>query len=283
MKKNLRIIPRIDIKNNNLIKGINLEGLRVLGNPYDYALSYYEDGADELIFNDAIASLYGTNTLSKVISRLAKNIFIPIIAGGGIRDLEISKKIFNYGADKIFVNSQALIDSKYLKKLVNFFGSANIAVSIEVINYQKKYYTSAYAGRDIFKINPFDWALKCEDLGCGEIMITSVNKEGLMKGTDILLFEKILKRNKVPIIGSGGIGSFKDVYNLVRNVDIDGVAISSLFHYHYVYNFNHKIPKIGNTDFIKKIQNENKKKFKKKNKILELKKYLKKRGVNVRL
>ena len=282
MKKNFRIIPKIDIKNNNLIKGINLEGLRVLGDPYEYALSYYEDGADELIFNDVIASLYNTNTLSNTIKRLAKNIFIPITAGGGIRNLEIGKKLFNYGADKIFVNTQALIEPKFLKKLVNFFGSANVIITIEIISYKNEYYTSAYSGREIFKINPFDWALKCEDLGCGEIMITSVNSEGLMKGTDILLFEKILKKSKVPIIGSGGIGSFKDVYNLARNVDLDGVVISSLFHYNYIYNFQHKIPKIGNTHFVEKFQNK-KKNYKKKNKILELKKYLKTRGINVRL
>ncbi len=140
-KKNIRIIPKIDIKNNSLIKGVNLEGLRILGDPYDYAISYYEEGADELMFNDAVASLYGTNTLSKIINKLAKNVFIPISVGGGLRNLEISKQLFNSGADKIFVNSQVLRDGKYLKNLIKFFGSANITVSIEAIKYQNKYYT----------------------------------------------------------------------------------------------------------------------------------------------
>ncbi len=279
--KPLRIIPRIDIKNNNLIKGINLEGLRVLGNPYDYAEAYFKDGADELIFNDAIASLYGINSLHKIIKSLAKNISIPICVGGGLQSIKDIEKIFFSGADKVYVNSAILRNRFLLKKIANHFGSANITVCIEAISYQNKFYTSYLAGREIVEINPVDWAKFCEGEGCGEILLTSVENEGLMQGTTSKIFEKISNKIKIPLLAHGGFGSFKDIYNLVKNVDVSGVVIASLFHYEYVYYLKHKkivSSKIGNYSYL-----ENIKKKKRRNIISELKKYLKNKKINVRI
>ncbi len=279
--KAIRIIPRLDIKNHNLIKGINLEGLRVLGNPYEYAKRYFYDGCDELIFNDAIASLYGINSLGKIIKSLAKNIHIPITAGGGLKTIKDIELLFSTGSDKIFINSSILKNNLILKQSVNYFGSPNITVLIEVISYENKYYTSYLSGRELAPVNPFDWAKSCEDMGCGEIIVTSVTSEGLMHGTDIKLFEKIAKKINIPLLAHGGFGNYEHVYNLIKKVDVSAVIISSLFHYNYIKFISHKkqrLSQIGNFNYIENIKTE-----KRKNIIYELKKYLKKRKVNVRV
>lgn len=279
--KPIRIIPKLDIKNNLLIKGINLEGLRVLGEPSLFAEQYFKDGADELIFNDAIASLYGVNYLHKIVKSLSKNVSIPICVGGGLQKIEDIEKMFYSGADKIFLNSSIIKDKFLLRKVVNHFGSANITVCIEVIHYQNNFYTSYLSGREIAKINPLDWAKYCENQGCGEILITSVEKEGLMEGTNIKLFEKISKNIKIPILANGGFGKPKDVYDLVKNVNISGVVIASLFHYEYIHFLNNNklsLTKIGNFSFIQKIIRQKKQNF-----ILKLKKYLKDKKINVRI
>ncbi len=278
--KVIRVIPRLDIKNHNLIKGINLEGLRVLGNPYEYAKRYFYDGCDELIFNDAIASLYGINSLGKIIKSLAKNIHIPINAGGGLKSIKDIELLFSTGADKIFINSSILKNNLILKKSVNYFGSPNITALIEVINYENKFYTSYLSGRELAPVNPFDWAKSCEDMGCGEIIVTSVNNEGLMHGTDIKLFEKIAKKITIPLLAHGGFGNYEHVYNLIKKVDVSAVIISSLFHYNYIKFVKHKkqkLSEIGNYNYIENIKTE-----KRKNIIYELKKYLKKRKIDVR-
>ncbi len=278
--KPVRIIPRLDIKNNNLIKGINLEGLRVLGNPYDYAEVYYKDGADELIFNDAVASLYGINSLHRIIKSLAKNISIPICVGGGLRSLKDIEHMFFSGADKIYVNSAILQNKSLLRKIVNHFGSPNITVCIEVICYDNKYFTSYLAGREIAQIDPFQWAKYCQDQGCGEILLTTVEREGLMEGTNIKIFEKVSNKIDIPLLAHGGFGNFRDIYNLIKNVDLGGIVIASLLHYEYAFFLKHKkikASKIGNYSFLDSVTPR-----KKKNIIKDLKLYLEKRKVNVR-
>ena len=276
----IRIIPRLEIKNGVLIKGINFEGLRALGDPSKFVHSYFNSGADEISYVDVVASLYGTNNLSKFIKKTVKNIFIPITVGGGIRDLKSIEKFLNSGADKISINSAIVKNIKFLKKAVKKFGSSTINCSIECIKFEKKYYVSTENGRNITKINILDWFKKVQDNGAGEVTISSINSEGLQNGFDLELYEKISKYIKTPVIAHGGAGNFDHVYNVIRSSNISGVSISSLFHYDALNSFDHSIndKKIGNFFFLK---NYKKRRFK--NNLLNLKKYLKKKKISVRL
>ena len=279
MNNNLiRIIPILDIKNGLLIKGINLEGLRILGKAKNFANYYYENGADEICYIDNVATVYGTNNLSKFVTETAKDVFIPLSVGGGIRSINDVEKMLLAGADKICINSAVIENIEFLKKASRIFGSANITVIIQSVKIEKKYYTSRSNGRDLSKINPLDWAKKVQDSGAGEIIITSVNNEGLKKGFDLELISKLSKQISIPIIAHGGGGSFQDIYKVIKNTNISGVGLASFLHYDSLNYFPRFKPKIGNTEFL----NNFSKSKKRSNMILEIKKYLKSKRIKVR-
>ena len=278
-KNFIRIIPKLDIKNGMLIKGINLEGLRVLGNPFDFAKYYYLNLADEICYIDNVASLYGTNNLSSFISNTAKNIFIPICVGGGIRNIADIERIFISGGDKVSLNSAVVNDLGFLKKIVKIFGSANITVIIEYIKIKNKHYITKSTGRDLVNIDPISWAKKVENCGAGEIFLTSINHEGMKKGFDIPLIKKISEKASIPIIAHGGAGSIDHVVDLVEATNVSGVALSSLLHYDIAHLFKTKSLKVGNFNYLK---NLDKTKKKEKNFLGLIKKKLKSRGFNVR-
>jgi cyclase len=279
MNKNfIRIIPKLDIKNNNLIKGVNLEGLRALGDPYDFAQVYSQHGADEICYIDNVATLYGTNNLTKFVSKTAMNLRIPLSVGGGIRSIDDISKMLHAGADKVAINSVLVDDINFLKKAIKIFGSSTITVIVECIKIKNRYFISKSNGRDLVNENPLDWCKKLEDLGAGELFITSVNHEGLKNGFDIPLIKKISKKSSIPIIAHGGAGNFEHIWDVIRQTNISGVSIAGFFHYNYLNNF--KIKKnnmIGNFNFVSTEANK-----KKTNLIKNLKKFLKKRKINVR-
>lgn len=280
MEKNLiRIIPKLDIKNGLLIKGINLEGLRILGSPYNYAKSYYKQGADEIIYLDNVATLYGTNNLKKFVKETAKNLFIPLTVGGGIKSLEEIEKMLNNGADRVTINSSAIDDINFIKKASKRFGSSTIISSIEYTKIKNKHFITKSNGRDLVNIDPYIWAKKLEDFGSGEIILTSINQEGTQSGFDISMINKISKNVKIPVIAHGGAGNFKDVYDVIQKTNVRGVAIASLFHYNNIIKGNFKNIKVGNTLYLENAKIENKKI----SIIKKLKLFLKKRGVNVNL
>ena len=279
MNKNpIRIIPFLDIKNGLLIKGINLEGLRVLGKASNFSNHYYKSGADEICYIDNVATLYGTNNLSKFISETANNIFIPLSVGGGIKTLEDIKKMLSAGADRVCINSAAIDNINLLKQASRIFGSANITIIIQSIKVNKKYYISKSSGRDLIKINSIDWAQKVQDYGAGEIILTSVNNEGLKKGFDIDLTNKVTEKVNIPVIAHGGAGSLEDIYKVIKHTNISGVGLASILHYEALNYFPKLKPKVGNINFL---QNFNKVK-KKKNLISEIKNYLKSKKVKIR-
>ena len=277
-RKPIRIIPFLDIKNGLLIKGINLEGLRVLGKASDFSDHYYKSGADEIFYVDHVATLYGTNNLSKFISKTANNVFIPLSVGGGIRTLEDIKRMFSAGADKVCINSAVIEDINLLKRASRIFGSANITVMIQSIKIEGRYFISKSSGRDLTKINPIDWSQKVQDYGAGEIVITSVNSEGLRKGFDISLTSKISNKVDIPVIAHGGAGDFEDIYDVIKNTNISGVGLASILHYEALNYFPKVKPKIGNVIFLQNL----KKVGKKRNLILEIKNYLKSKKIQVR-
>jgi len=273
-----RIIPRLDIKNGHLIKGINLEGLRVLGDPINFANLYYKQGADEICYIDNVATLYGTNNLSKFITRTAKNIFVPLTVGGGIRSILDIEKMLNSGADKISINSAAVDNSNLIYEASRLFGSSTISVNLEYIDFKGKSFITKSNGRDHVSINPVDWAKKVESLGAGEINITSVNYEGLQKGYDIKNINKISKNINIPILAHGGCGDPKDVLELAQNTNVSGAVIASFFHYNSISRFKKFVSKVGNTDFLDNLSGI-KKNF---NLIKKIKSTLKLKGFNVR-
>ncbi len=278
-KNFIRIIPKLDIKNGMLIKGINLEGLRVLGNPFDFAQYYYSNLADEICYIDNVASLYGTNNLSNFISNTAKNIFVPISVGGGIRNIEDIERIFVAGGDKVSLNSAVVDNLKFLEKIVKIFGSANITVIIEYIKIKNKYYVTKSTGRDLIKIDPISWAKKVEECGAGEIFLTSINHEGMKNGFDIPMIKKISRNASIPIIAHGGAGDIKHVLDLVEKTNVSGVALSSLLHYDIAHLFKKPKFKIGNFNYLNSLKRNKKKE---KNFLVLIKKELKSKGFNVR-
>ena len=273
----IRIIPKLDIKNGLLIKGINLEGLRVLGNPYEFAEDYYNNGADEISYIDNVATLYGTNNLGKFVNKTSKNIFVPLSVGGGIRSIKDIQMMLNFGADKVSINSAAIDNPQFITEAARTFGSSTIVVNIEAIKINNHYYISKSNGRDLIKINPIHWAKKVEKLGAGEIFLTSVNKEGLKEGFDITLIKEVGKNIKIPLIAHGGAGNFKHIYNVIKRTNISGVSISSLFHYNILGKFKFDKSSIGNTDFL--AQNKN---IKIKNNLKSLKEFLHKKKIKIR-
>ena len=250
-----------------------------MGDPYDFAKFYYECGADEICYVDNVASLYGTNDLSKFISRTAKDLFIPMTVGGGIRSVEDIRKILSFGADKVCLNSQIIKTPNLITVAKKIFGSSTLCAIIETVKINSDYYVSSSNGRDLKKINPISWARQLEDLGVGEIFLTSVNKEGLKSGFDIDIIEKISSKLKIPVIAHGGAGNFEHIRKLIKNTNIDGVAISSLLHYSAAPYFIKNFKNIGNTHFLKTLKKETKKI----NVIKNLKNFLKKNKINVRI
>ena len=249
-----RIIAKLDIKGRNLVKGVNLEGLRVLGKPETFAEYYYQSGADELIYQDVVASLYGKNSLKEIISKTAKNIFIPLTVGGGIRTLNDIRKILNCGADKISINTAAIKKPNFIKLASTNFGSSTIVVSIEAGKIGDDFYAFTDNGRNNSNIKVKDWVKVVEDMGAGEILLTNIDTEGTGKGLDIDFIKDITKNVKIPVIANGGIGSSKHVYDLFTQSLVSGVAISSMFHY-YCLN-NHMFLKsdydLGNIEYLNK-------------------------------
>ena len=227
----LRIIPRLDIKGPNLIKGIRLEGLRVVGDPHAFALRYYEAGADELVFMDTVASLYQRNSLSSIIARAADQIYIPITVGGGIRTLGDVDNMLRSGADKVAINTAAIARPGLITEVAQRFGAQCMVLSVEAKRMgpgRWEAYTDngrEHSGRDVL-----EWIDEAVGRGAGEVLLTAVDQEGTRKGFDIELLEAVNRKVNVPVIISGGFG---DVQDLKRASDVgaSGIAIADALHW----------------------------------------------------
>lgn len=229
---NLRIIPRLDIKGKNLIKGIQLEGLRVMGDPQEFALRYYEAGADELIYMDIVASLYGRNNLSDIISRAADQVFIPITVGGGIRSVEDVRHILRSGADKVAINTAAIGRPELISEVARRFGSQAMVLSIEAKEVAPgKWEAYTDNGRERTGLDVIDWARRGADMGAGELMVTSVDREGTRKGFDIDLIRQVRDAVTIPVIASGGMGTIEHFLEAAQKDAADGLAMADVLHY----------------------------------------------------
>lgn len=229
--RNLRIISRLDIKNDYLVKGIQLEGLRKVGEPNKFAKKYYLQGIDEIIYIDIVASLYERNSLLDIVNEATKNVFVPMTVGGGIRNVNDVEKVLRVGADKISVNTAAIKDPELVSKIASTFGSQCLVISIEAkknVNSWEAYYDN---GRERSGLNVIEWAQQCEELGAGELLVTSVDKEGTGKGFDVELIRSITEKVNIPVIASGGMGNNKHLIQLVENTNVDAVCMAKVLHY----------------------------------------------------
>ena len=231
-KKPIRLIARLDVKGSNLIKGIHLEGLRVIGSPNEKARLYYQQGADELLYMDAVASLYNRSYLSQLVTEVVRNVFIPITVGGGVRAVDDVKQLLRAGADKVAINSAAVRSPRLLRDVAESFGRQCVVLSVEA----KK--TSAESwevyvdgGREKTGRDVFEWIEEAVQLGAGEILVTSIDRDGTEKGFDIELMEKASKISAVPVIASGGMGTSAHASELLSKSTVDAAAVGRALHY----------------------------------------------------
>ena len=224
----------------------------MLGKPSDFAKYYYENGADELMFMDVVASLYERNSLHDIISETAKSIFIPITVGGGLRSISDIKEVLRVGADKVCLNTAAIKNPQLIKDASRMFGSSTIVVAIEAIKESNGLYL-AYTdnGREYTGVDVFEWAQKVAELGAGEIVITSVDKEGTGQGYDLDLVSKITNLVGIPVIAHGGAGKQGHVVDVLKDGNISSAMISSLFHYHFIKENESQASSLeGNVEFL---------------------------------
>jgi len=280
---NIRIIPRLDIKGPNLVKGIQLEGLRVLGKPSDFAKFYYKNGADEILYMDVVASLYGRNSLNDIIEETAKEVFIPLTVGGGLKNLNDIESVLRSGADKVVINTAAVKKADFISEATREFGSSTIAIAIEAIKQEDNSYM-AYTdnGREYTGLDVVEWSKEIEQKGAGEIIITSVNKEGTGEGYDLDLIHQISDNINLPIVAHGGAGSKEDVLLLLEKNNVNAISAASIFHYNYIHEegYDYKTSDEGNTDFLSNISiNKNLSPTN----ISDLKSYLRTNNIEIRL
>ncbi|MBE0477831.1 imidazole glycerol phosphate synthase subunit HisF [Candidatus Aerophobetes bacterium] len=247
-----RIIPCLDVMRGKVVKGINFVKLKDAGDPLENARIYEEEGADELVFLDITASCEKRDIIIDVVERTAREVFIPLTVGGGIRNLEDIRSLLKAGADKVSINTAAVNEPSLVEKASRKFGSQCIVVAIDAKRKNSNWEVYTYGGRIPTGIDAVWWAKKVVELGAGEILLTSMDRDGTEDGYDIALTKKIVNSVDVPVIASGGAGRLEDVLQVFQEANADAALAASIFHY-------------------------------KKYSIQETKKYLAERGITVRL
>ena len=227
-----RLIARLDIKGPNLIKGVHLEGLRVVGDPQAFAERYYQAGFDELLYMDIVASLYGRNNLTEIVEYTAANIFIPLTVGGGVRSVADVERLLKAGADKVAINTAAIADPSLIDEVARRFGSQCMVLSIEAKRIAPGRW-EAYTdnGREKTGRDVLEWVKQATDLGAGEVLLTSVDQEGTRKGFDVALVRAVSDAVKVPVVASGGMGSAEHLKEVITGGHADAVAMADVLHY----------------------------------------------------
>lgn len=229
---NLRLIARLDIKGPNIIKGIQLEGVRVVGDPQAFAQRYYREGVDEIVYMDAVASLYDREMLTKIVERTAEEVFVPITVGGGLRSVEDVRTMLRAGADKVAINTAATHRPEFITEVAEEFGSQCMVLSIEAKRRNDGGW-EAYrdGGREHTGLDVVEWARRGQELGAGEILLTSVDHEGMCGGFDVELVRAVSDSVTTPVIASGGMGRPEDLLRVAVEGHANGVAMAHVLHY----------------------------------------------------
>ena len=225
-----RIIPCLDVKDGRVVKGTNFEGLRDMADPVEMARFYNESGADELVFYDITASAEGRNLFTDILRRVAGEIFIPLTVGGGIRTLEDFDRVLKCGADKVSVNSGAIADPAIIGAAAKKYGDQCVVLSMDVKRVDGQFRLFAKGGREDTGIDAMEWAARGVADGAGEIVLNSIDTDGVKQGFDLEMLDALASRVSVPIIASGGAGNMEDFAQLFTHPGIDAGLAASIFH-----------------------------------------------------
>ena len=226
-----RIIPCLDVNDGRVVKGINFVELKDAGDPVEIARSYNEQGADELTFLDITASSDNRGLLFDIIEKVANQIFIPLTVGGGVRNCDDIRNLLNVGADKVGINTSAILNPNFVSESSSRFGSQAIVVAIDAKKIDDHYEVFTHGGRNATGINAIEWAKKMADFGAGELLITSMDRDGTKKGFDNNLMKSMSDAVDIPIIASGGAGSLRHLVDGIKEGEADAVLAASIFHY----------------------------------------------------
>ena len=228
-----RLIARLDVKAPFLIKGINLEGVRKIGLPNDFAVRYYQEGIDEILYMDAVASLYDRNSLAAVVQQTANDVFVPMAVGGGLRTLDDIHRMMRAGADKVAINTAAVKRPDFLSEIAEAYGSQATVLSVEAKRHSSETRWEAYVdnGREKTGLDVIDWVIRAEKLGAGEILLTSVDQEGMQSGYDVELVHAVSLAVDIPIIASGGMGKPEHLSTVIKDGGASAVAVAHVLHY----------------------------------------------------
>lgn len=233
-----RIIPCLDVDNGRVVKGVQFVDIRDAGDPVEVARRYNEQGADEITFLDITATHQGRDTTVKTVEKIASEVFIPLTVGGGIRECEDIRRMLNAGADKVSINSAAIFNPEFVKQAAARFGSQCIVVAIDAKQVQEASATSAarweiftHGGRKPTGIDAVEWAAKMVELGAGEILLTSMDQDGVKRGFDLALTRAVSEAVSVPVIASGGVGNLQHLVDGVVDGGADAVLAASIFHF----------------------------------------------------
>ena len=229
---NLRLIARLDVKAPHLIKTVHLEGVRKLGKPAEFARRYYQQGIDEIVYIDAVASLYQRNTIVELVRETARDVFIPITVGGGIRSVADVQTLLRAGADKVAINTAAIRRPELIREVAEEFGSQCMVLSVQAKrNDKSRWEAFCDLGRERTGLDAVAWAVHGAALGAGEILLTSIDQEGMRAGFDVELARAVTGAVRIPVIVSGGMGSYEHLRDVVRQGGADAVAMAYMLHY----------------------------------------------------
>lgn len=227
-----RIIPCLDVKDGRVVKGVNFEGLNDVSSPVELGKYYSDCGADELVFYDITASSDGRRLFTDILKEVASNIFIPLTVGGGINTLEDFDRVLKCGADKVSVNSGAIKNPDLIKAAAEKYGSQCVVISADIKRVDGEFRVFARGGRDDTGMEGVSWIKRCVDNGAGEVVVNSIDTDGVKKGFDIEMLKAVCEAVNVPVIASGGAGCAKDFVTLFNEIpDIDAGLAASIFHF----------------------------------------------------
>lgn len=231
-KTKIRLAAKIDIKSDRVIKGVRMEGLRIVGKPAELCRRYYQDGIDELILIDTVASLYERNHLTELVSEVAEEVFIPLVVGGGVRTLDDLQKLFRAGADKVAINTHAVRRPELLREATAMFGAQSVVLSVHAKRRAGGRW-EAYCenARQPTGLDVIEWVKRAVDLGAGEVLLASIDSDGTMQGMDVELCRAVSERVSVPVIASGGAGSVEHLAACVSSSCVSAVAVGALLHF----------------------------------------------------
>lgn len=229
--RNVRIIPRLDVKMEWLIKGVQMEGWRKVGDPSEYAKAYAENGADELLFMDVVASLYERNSLHEMVAKVASEVFIPLTVGGGIRKIEDVDTMLSVGADKVAINTAATINPTLIDEIAKKFGSQATVISIEAVKHGTGWLVMTENGRNHTGKNVLEWAKEVAARGAGEIIITSIDRDGMGSGYELELIKTVAENVSIPVVSSGGFGRIEHLSELLEQTNVSAVSLAQALHW----------------------------------------------------